>query len=353
MISYEVQEFGAPLVRTERPRPVPEGEQVLLRVDAAGVCHSDVHIWHGSYDIGHGRKLNMADRGLKLPVTLGHEIAGEVVAMGPDAQGVEPGRKYLVFPWLGCGDCKVCRRGDENLCLTGQPLGVYQPGGFADYVLVPRARYLVDIGTLSPERAAPYACSGLTTYSALQKFKPGVFAEEKLVLFGAGGLGLMAITIARALGCPGVIVAEPDAGKHAAALAAGAEAVLDPQAEDFVRQAKKAAGGAVWMVLDCVGSSQTVAQGMGMLTKGGHLVQVGLYGGHIDLPTPSQPLRAVTYQGAYVGNQRELEELIALVQKHDLPQVPTTCMHFSKAFTALLALEKGQAVGRQVLTPQE
>nr|WP_319016847.1 zinc-binding dehydrogenase [Diaphorobacter aerolatus] len=106
------------------------------------------------------------------------------------------------------------------------------------------------------------------------------------------------------------------------------------------------------MVLDCVGSSQTVEQGIGLLTKGGHLVQIGLFGGHIDLPTPSQALRAITYQGTYVGNQRELEELIKLVRDHDMPPVPTTCMHFSKAFSALLELEQGKAIGRQILTPE-
>ncbi len=107
------------------------------------------------------------------------------------------------------------------------------------------------------------------------------------------------------------------------------------------------------MVLDCVGSSQTVEQGIGLLTKGGHLVQIGLFGGHIDLPTPSQALRAITYQGTYVGNLRELQELIQLVRDTKMPPVPTTCMHFSKAFTALLDLEKGKAIGRQILTPAE
>ena len=352
MISYEVQEFGQPLVRAEHPTPQPQGDEVLLRIDAAGVCHSDLHIWHGSYDLGNGKSLKMADRGLKLPLTMGHEIAGEVIAIGPDAKGVQVGRKYVVFPWHGCGECKVCKRGDENLCLAGRSMGVYQPGGYADHVLVSGSRYLIDIGTMPPERAAPYACSGLTTYSALKKFNASVFRDEKVVLFGAGGLGLMAILIAKALGGAGVIVVEPDQAKHAAALSAGADAVFDPKAEGFAAAVKAAAGGAVWMVLDCVGASQTVQQGIDLLTKGGHLVQIGLFGGHVDLPTPSQALRAITYQGTYVGNLRELQELMQLVNEKQIPQVPTTCLHFSKAFTALLDLEQGKAVGRQVLTPQ-
>lgn len=352
MISYEVQEFGAPLVRVERSTPTPQGDEVLVRVLAAGVCHSDLHIWHGSFDLGHGKKLNIADRGQKLPITLGHEIAGEVVAVGSQVKGVRIGQKYVVFPWIGCGQCKMCARGEENLCMAQRSLGVYSPGGYADHVLVPHARYLVEMGELTPAHAAPYACSGLTTYSGIKKFAPRTFKEEPLVLIGAGGLGLMAILIAKALGGAGVLVIEPDASKRAAALKAGARAAFDPRVADCADAVRQAAGGAVWMVLDCVGSSQTVELGIGLLTKGGHLVQIGLFGGHVDLPTPPQALRAITYQGTYVGSLRELQELIQLVRDSQMPPVPTTCMHFSRAFSALIDLEQGKAIGRQILTPE-
>ena len=169
MISYEVTGFGKPLERAERPTPTPTGDQVLVRIEAAGVCHSDLHIWHGEYDLGNGKKLSMADRGMKLPLTMGHEIAGEVIAVGPDVKDVQVGKRYVVFPWHGCGECKVCKRGDENLCLAGKSMGVYQNGGYADHVLVNHGYYLVDIGDMPAERAAPYACSGLTTYSAINK----------------------------------------------------------------------------------------------------------------------------------------------------------------------------------------
>lgn len=352
MISYDVVACGEPLERQERPLPQPTGDQVLMRVEAAGVCHSDLHIWHGSYDLGHGKKLSMLDRGLKLPLTMGHEIAGEIIAVGDEAQGVQVGKRYVVFPWHGCGQCKVCQRGDENLCMAGKSMGVYQAGGYADHVLVPHSRYLVDIGDMSPVQAAPYACSGLTTYSGLRKFDPQVLRDEKVVIIGAGGLGLMAIMLLKAMGGAGAIVIDPDESKHAAALQAGADAVFSPKQDGYIAEVKKAAGGAVWAVLDCVGSTQTVQAAIDMLTKGGHLVQIGLYGGHVDMPTPFMALRALTYQGIYVGNLRELQELMQLVKDRNLPPVPTTCMPFSKAFTALLALEKGQAVGRQVLTPE-
>lgn len=351
MISYDVAELGQPLVRTERPTPQPTGDQVLVRIEAAGVCHSDLHIWHGSYDLGHGKTLSMTDRGMKLPLTMGHEIAGEVIAVGEQVTGVQVGKRYVVFPWHGCGECKVCLRGDENLCMAGRSMGVYQPGGYADHVLVPKSRYLVDIGDMSPVHAAPYACSGLTTYSAIRKFSPAVLRDEKIVIFGAGGLGLMAVMLVKALGGAGTLVVDPDESKHGAALAAGADAVFNPRSETFMADIKRAAGGAVWAVMDCVGSSQTVQAAIDMMAKGGHLVQIGLFGGHVDIPTPFMPLRATTYQGTYVGNLRELQELIALAREKHLPPVPTTCMPLGKAFTALLALEEGKAIGRQVLTP--
>ena len=107
MKSYDVAECGAPLKLFERPTPTPSGSEVLLRVLAAGVCHSDIHIWEGHYDLGGGKKLKLTERGVKLPLTMGHETVGTVVALGPDAKGAKIGDKRLVFPWLGCGSCAV------------------------------------------------------------------------------------------------------------------------------------------------------------------------------------------------------------------------------------------------------
>ncbi len=109
MKSYDVCECGAPLRLMERPTPKPTGTEVLLKVIAAGVCHSDLHIWDGYYDLGGGKRLQLADRGVKLPLTMGHENVGEVVAVGPDAKGVKVGDRRLVHPWLGCGECAVCQ----------------------------------------------------------------------------------------------------------------------------------------------------------------------------------------------------------------------------------------------------
>lgn len=351
MISYDLTAFGAPLARKEQPTPTPTGSQVLVRVLAAGVCHSDIHIRHGYYDMGNGKRLNMGDRGAVLPLTMGHETAGEIVAVGPDAREAKIGQRVVVYPWLGCGSCKVCARGQENLCLKGRSLGVFAPGGYADHILVPHARYLVDIGDMAPEQAAPCACSGLTMYSAIGKIDPAVLKDEHVVVFGAGGLGLMAVGLLKALGNPGAIVIEPDAAKRAAALKAGAAQAIDSAAPDAAEQAKAAAGGAVWAALDCVGTEQTVGTGIAMLTKGGQFVQVGLFGGKVEISTPSMPMRAVSYEGSYVGNLGQLRSLIALAKAGKLVPLPIDARPLDQAEAALQDLEAGKVVGRVMLKP--
>lgn len=350
MISYEVRAFGAPLTRSERPTPAPVGRQVLLRVLAAGVCHTDIHTWEGSYDLGGDKRLRMEQRGVALPLTLGHETVGEVVAAGPDAQGVRPGQRFLVYPWIGCGECKVCRRGRENLCAAPRFLGIFRPGGYSDHIVVPDARYLVDIGDLAPAQAAPYACSGLTTYSAIRKIAPDVLSEEAVVVIGAGGLGLMCVTLLRALGCPRVVVLEPDGPRRGAALAAGAHAAVDVRAPDALDQVRQAAG-AVWAVIDCVGAAATVQQGMDLLTKGGKLILVGLFGGELALSPALIPMRAISIEGSYIGNLDELKTLMALVRERRPRPIPTACRCLDDAQSALADLAAGRVVGRLLLAP--
>ncbi|BCN36909.1 NAD-dependent alcohol dehydrogenase [Alicycliphilus denitrificans] len=352
MISYQVHRFGARLARVVQETPRPDGSQVLLRVQAAGVCHTDIHTWQGWYDMGGGKRLTMGDRGVGLPLTLGHEVAGQVAAVGPQAAGAAVGRRCLVYPWIGCGECKICRRGAEQLCPAPRFLGIFRAGGYSDHVLVPHPRYLIDIGDMPAAQAAPYACSGLTAYSALRKFDPAVLREERVVIFGAGGLGLMAATLLPALDGAGAVVVEPDAARREAALAAGACEAIDPAAPDFMARVRSAAGGSVWAVLDCVGSAQTVQSALDLLTKGGQFVQIGLFGGQIALPTPLLPIRALSYHGSYVGSLEELHALMALVRDRALPPVPTTCRCLAEADAALDDLEHGRVVGRVILQPE-
>ena len=129
-----------PLAISESETPHPQGNQVLVKVKSVGVCHSDLHLWEGGYDLGDGQFMKVTDRGVKYPVTPGHEIVGTVDAIGDDVSNVSKGDDVLVFPWIGCGKCPACKVGDENLCDTPKSLGVFQDGGYSDYALVPNSQ---------------------------------------------------------------------------------------------------------------------------------------------------------------------------------------------------------------------
>ena len=355
MRSFQVADFNAPLKEVERPTPRPAGTEVLIKVRAAGVCHSDLHIWEGGYDLGHGRKpLSLKDRGVSLPRTMGHETVGEVVAFGPDVKegdkgGLKAGDVALVYPWLGCGKCATCLAGDENMCLRPASLGVYCDGGYADHMTVPHPKYLLDLKGLDPVTAAPYACSGVTTYSALKKVEKDF--NTPIVIFGAGGLGLMALTLLKAMGGRGAIVVDIDARKREAAEKAGALATVDGKAPDALEQLARKAGEPIRAVIDLVGSAQTAQLGFDCLTKGGKQVIVGLFGGGAPWALPLIPIKAITIQGSYVGNLRETRELLDLVRAKKVVPIPVTTMPLSKANDALVDLQKGKLVGRAVLVP--
>jgi D-arabinose 1-dehydrogenase-like Zn-dependent alcohol dehydrogenase len=351
MKSFQVTDFHAPLEEVDAPTPQPSGTQVLIKVKAAGVCHSDLHIWEGGYNLGHGRKpLSLKDRGVSLPLTMGHETVGEVLALGPDATGeIKVGDVALVYPWIGCGKCEVCLAGDENMCLKPRSLGVYCDGGYADHMTVPHPRYLLDLKGLDPVTAAPYACSGVTTYSALKKVEADF--GNAIVIFGAGGLGLMALSLLKAMGGKGAIVVDIDPRKREAAEKAGALATVDGAAPDALAQLAACAGGSIKAVIDLVGNAQTAQLGFDCLTKGGKLVMVGLFGGGAPWALPLIPIKAITIQGSYVGNLRETAELLDLVRTKKIAPIPVTPMPFARANQALAELQQGKLVGRAVLTP--
>lgn len=349
--SMQVTDFSQPLVETESPMPVPQGREVLLQVAATGVCHTDLHLWHGGYDLGAGRRLSLSERGVTLPLTMGHEVAGVVHAVGPDVRSVRLGQSHVLYPWLGCGTCDVCLDGAENHCLTPRTIGINRAGGYANYVLVPDERYLVSIEGLDPVSAAPLACSGLTCFSALRKFDATVLKRTPLVVIGAGGLGLMCIKLLAAAGGVGAVVVDVDPSKRQAALDAGALAALDPSADDALEQIKQAVGKPVEAVLDFVSNPQTAQLAFDALTKGGKLVVVGLFGGAAPWPLPLIPMKALTIQGSYVGNLTELQELVELVRTKNLQLIPVDTCSLGAVEGALRSLEKGHIIGRMVMTP--
>ncbi len=349
MRMFQVCVCGQPLQLNQAPTPEPKGSEVLLKVLAAGVCHSDLHLADGWFDLGGGKKMSLADRGMKLPVTLGHENVGEVVAVGPDAKGVKVGQRMLADPWIGCGKCEPCLRNEDNLCMAMRSLGVFSNGGYADYMIVPHPRYLFDIGDLDPARVAPLACSGVTTYGALKKVN--TLKTEPTVIIGAGGLGLMCLALHQKMGGHSAIVVDIDADKRAVAKKGGAVAVVDGKASDAVDQIKKLTKGGAWAVIDLVGSSQSARLGYDSLTKGGKYVIVGLYGGDLTVSLPPIPMRALTIQGSYVGSIPEMAELMELVRRTGLPDVPVTTRPLEDVNAVHNELRAGKIVGRVVLTP--
>ncbi len=350
MKSFDVTAFGEPLQLMERSTPEPKGAEVLLRVRAAGVCHSDLHLSEGGYDIGQGKRLNVADRGVNLPLTMGHEVVGEVVALGPDATGVKPGDVRLVFPWIGCGTCSACLRGTENLCKAPNCIGVHRAGGYADHVLVPDAKYLLDIAPLTPEQAAPLACSGITAYSAIKKLGT-LIHEAPVAVIGVGGVGLMGVTLLKAMGGRAIAV-DISETKREAALKAGAIAAIDAKAPDAIAQLSKAAKpDGLRAVIDFVGSPETAALGINAMARGGQYVIVGLYGGELQYPLPFFPMRALTVQGSYTGSLPELQELMALARTGALPEFPVSKRHMHEVNDVLEQLRAGQIVGRSVIAP--
>lgn len=350
MRCYCVIKHGQPLEAVDRPTPTPTGTEVLLKVTAAGVCHTDLHLWEGHYDLGGGRKLTLAERGIVPPLTLSHEIVGEVVAVGGAAGEVPRGQPLLVHPWIGCGECAACRRGEENLCVKPQSLGVVRPGGFAEYVIVPHPRYLVEIDGLDPAQAAPLACAGVTTYAALRKFGDRL-SEDPVVVIGAGGLGLMAIAVLKALGGRGAIVVDIDPVKREAALQAGAIEAIDAKAPDAVQRIQQATGGGARAVLDLVGATPTVTLAMASCARGGHIVICGLMGGDLTVALPTIPMRPLTLQGSYVGTLAQLRELVALARESGMAPIPVTRRPLADASAALDDLHHGRVVGRTVLVP--
>ena len=354
MRCYCVLHHGQPLELVDKPIPEPTGTEVLIKGQAAGVCHTDLHLWEGHYDLGGGKKLTLAERGIKPPLTLSHEIVGEVVGAGPAAaalgEAARLGRVALVHPWIGCGECTACKRGEENICIKPQALGVARPGGFAEYVVVPHPRYLVDIEGLDPAQAAPLACAGVTTYSALKKFGDRIHTDP-VVIIGAGGLGLMAIEVLKALGGKGAIVVDLDPLKREAALAAGALLAVDARASDAVQQIQAATGGGARAVLDLVGATPTVSLAMACSARGGHTVICGLMGGDLNLALPVIPMRPLTLQGSYVGTLTELQELVALARRSGMAPIPVTRRPLAQANAAMEDLHHGRVVGRTVLIP--
>jgi alcohol dehydrogenase len=337
--------YAAPLCETVAPCPTPKGTEVLVRIARCGVCHSDLHMQDGYFLLGDGKQLDVR-AGRTLPFTLGHEIAGTVESAGPDADA-KPRSPVAIYPWIGCGQCAACKAGDENICSAPRHLGVTVDGGFATHVLIPHPRYLIGYAPLTASYAGALMCSGLTAYAALKRLSDRA-SRAPLLLIGLGGVGLMGLALTRAMYGVAPYVADIDAKKREAALAAGAKAAFDP-ADSGARKELKASGG-IYAACDFVGSDKSLNFATGVLAKGGKVVVTGLIGGAYTTPVAMFPLKAMTIEGTTTGTLAEARELIDLVRAKNIASPPIAERPLASAQATLDDLRAGHIVGRVMLT---
>jgi alcohol dehydrogenase, propanol-preferring len=345
---WAVVENGKPLQQLEQADPEPSGTEVVIEVTHCGVCHSDLHFWKGSYDLGGGKTLTLTNRGVTLPRAPGHEVLGRVVALGPEAEGVRVGDSRVVYPWIGCGECWRCRAGDENLCDKPSAVGVIRHGGFSSHVVLPHPRYLFDYGNIDPALAATYACSGITVYSAIRKLQP-LEPGRPVLLVGAGGLGHAAIAMLRAMGHEKTVVVDVSASKLAAAKEAGATAVVDGRGDDVAVRVVEAAGGPLLAAMDFVNNDKTAPMALETLGRGGKLVLVGVAGGEIPLSLAGLIFRPRSIIGSATGSLHDLRNVLELANGGKLKPTPVERMPKDKANDALQKLKAGEVTGRLVL----
>jgi len=347
--SAQIIEPNKPLEINETELPKPNGTQVIIKVKSTGVCHSDLHLWEGGYDTGDGF-MKVTDRGVKFPVTPGHEVVGNVEDVGDSVEGVNIGDLVLVYPWIGCGECPTCKKGDTNLCESPRSLGVFQDGGYAEYVLVPDAKFLAKIDNLDPDAAASLACSGLTAFTAVKKALTN--SPENILIVGAGGLGLMGVQIASALTKANIICADLDDEKLASAKKLGATHIINTKESDAVKKIMLICNEkGVDSIIDFVNAPPTVKMDLSLIRKRGNIILVGLFGGSVELPLVSVPLKAITIQGAYTGNYNDMLELIKLAQRGVINPIVSKHYKLDEANTALGDLKNRKIIGRAVINP--
>jgi len=325
----------------EIPDPDPGPGGVVVRIAGSGACHSDLHVRNGE----------MA--GLPFPPfpwTLGHENAGWVETLGPGAAGFEIGEPVVVFGGWGCGLCRVCLGGDEQLCDVMRWGGIGAPGGYAERMVVPSTRHLVRLSGLDPVDAAPLTDAGLTPYRAVKKALGRLGPGSTAVAIGAGGLGHFGIQLLKGLSPAKVVVIDTLETKRALAADLGADLVIDPVATDAVAEITSfTAGEGAAAVLDFVGSDSTLKLAAGAVGRQGIVVLVGLAGGAVPFSFFSMSTEAELTTSDW-GNRNELAEVVALaeqgrlhgrIERHALGAINTV---FER-------LERGEIEGRAVLVP--
>jgi propanol-preferring alcohol dehydrogenase len=330
-----VEQFGKPLVLRECEVPSPGTGQILVKTEACGVCHTDLHAAHGDWPVKP-----------TLPFIPGHEAIGLVAAVGAGVTIVREGDRVGV-PWLysACGHCEYCLAGWETVCPDAQFGGYTRNGGFAEYLLAD-PDYVAHVPSgLSANDAAPLICAGLTSYKGIKETgaKPG----EWVAISGAGGLGHLGIQYAKAMGLL-VCAIDIDEGKLAHAKRLGAEITINAKDGDAAAAVKKATGGGAHGVLITAPSLIAFKQGVGMTRKRGTCVLVGLPPGEFPVPLFDVVANCITIRGSFVGTRRDMSEALAFAAagevKADIELQPLSSIN--KIFDRL---QHGDVASRVVL----
>lgn len=334
----------------EVPEPDPGPGEVVVEIGAAGACHSDLHLMD---EFGPGQLP------WTPPFTLGHENAGWVHALGPGVSGVEPGQPVAVVGAWGCGRCERCLAGLETYCdrpdqapVPGGGGGLGLDGGMAEYLLVPSARHLVPLPEdLDPVQAAPLTDAGLTPYHAVRRSREKLGPTSTAVVIGVGGLGHMAVQVLRATTAARIVAVDGRQAARDLGTRSGAELTLAPGADtaQAIRDLTHGLGADV--VIDCVGSDESLALGVASLRPLGDLTIVGLGGGTLPVSFFAIPYEA-SVQTTYWGNRAELREVLDLAAR-GLLHAEVHVFGLDQALDAYDLLRAGQIEGRAVVVPHE
>ncbi|MEV5574098.1 NAD(P)-dependent alcohol dehydrogenase [Spirillospora sp. NPDC052269] len=343
MKAVQFREVGRAPEVVEVPDPEPGPGQVLLRVTAAGVCHSDFVVMQSSAELGIG-----------LPLTLGHEGVGTVAALGAGVTGLTVGESVAVYgPW-GCGTCPECAQGKENYCrraaaLKIQPPGLGAPGAIAEYLLVDAPRHLVPLGDLDPARSAPLTDAGLTPYHAIKGALPRLVPGSTAVVIGAGGLGHVGIQLIRALSPARVIALDVSEQKLALAKEVGAHETVMSDDKAAARVRELTGGIGAQAVFDFVGAPPTTATATAVASTEADVVIVGIGGGFASVG-----FGAIAYDASvrspYWGSRSELIEVLDLARAGVL-DVHVETYSIDEAPVAYQRLHAGEVDGRAVIVP--
>ncbi|MGF6884759.1 propanol-preferring alcohol dehydrogenase [Nocardia sp. GAS34] len=345
MLAIQLTEWGRPPEPREVPVPQPVGEELLLQVTAAGLCRSDLHVMDAA----------VASFDCPLPLTLGHEVAGTVVATGPDVAPGWIGETVVVHGIWSCGHCRNCARGRENYCLRLRPrtLGAPPPignglgyhGGLAQAMLVPSARHLVRTHGLDPVRSAPLTDAGLTAYHAVQEHAALIDEHAICVVIGIGGLGHLGVQILRDLGAGRIVAVDDRSDARAMALWLGADAAFAD-----VDSARTAVADGADLVIDFVGAPQTTGPATRILAPGGRLTVVGSAGARVEVGKDVGLAAGWEITAPFWGPRTDLVAVVDMVRRGAL-HVAATAYPLTDGVEIYQRLRDGDITGRAVLVP--